>query len=267
MTPEYDELITRTVDRVGIVTLNRPQKRNSLSPHLLFSLHKVLSRWAQEDELRAVVIKGEGERAFSSGYDISAIPTNLPPEMAEILKTQNPLAIGLQSIQEFPYPVIAMMNGYAFGAGLNLAMCCDIRIAADTITVGMPPARLGVVYHPDGLKQFVQVLGMATTREVFFTARNYRGAELLSAGFVNRLVPLEMLETTVLDTAKQIAANAPLSLRGMKTILNMMKVTAALDEEDRQQAEAIVKQSFASKDLVEGQSAFLEKRPPVFSGE
>jgi enoyl-CoA hydratase/carnithine racemase len=159
-----------------------------------------------------------------------------------------------------------MMNGYAFGAGLNLAICCDIRIAVDTIKVGMPPARLGLVYHPEGLKQFADVLGPARTREVFLTARTYEGAEVLSAGFVNRLAPAADLKTVTFDTARQIAANAPLSLKGMKEIMNMLDRAAELRPADLARAEAIIKESFASRDLAEGQTAFLEKRPPVFTG-
>ncbi len=261
------ELLVETRDRVGILTLNRPEKRNALSPQLLVNIHLTLSRWAEEDILRVVVIKGGDNRAFSSGYDVTAIPTDVSPETAEILKNSNPLTLGLDSIKRFPYPVIAMMNGYAFGAGLNLSICCDLRIAVDTIKAGMPPARLGLVYHPEGLKQFAQVLGLPVTRELFFTARTYESAEVLAAGLVHRLVPSEELETVVFDYARQIAGNAPQSLKGMKEILGMLERSTAFSAKDITRAEAIIEKSFASKDLVEGQTAFLEKRPPVFTGE
>ena len=260
-------LIEKIIDRVGILTLNRPEKRNALSVELLIKLHLTLTRWSQNDDIRAVIITGGEGRSFSSGYDVSAIPVDVSPEMAELLKTENPLALALDSIRNYPYPIIAMMNGYAFGAGLNLAICCDIRIAVDIIKVGMPPAKLGLVYPPEGLKQFADVLGPARTREVFFTARTYEGAEVLAAGFVNRLVPAADLKSVTLDTARQIAANAPLSLKGMKKIMIMLDRSAVLQQDDLDRAEALVRQSFASKDLIEGQTAFLEKRPPVFSGK
>jgi enoyl-CoA hydratase/carnithine racemase len=259
-------LIEEVKDHIGRLTINRPEKRNALSPELLANLHMTLSRWAQTDDIRAVVISGGSDKAFSSGYDVSAIPTNVPPEMAELLKTQNPLTLALDSVRNYPYPVIAMMNGYAFGAGLNLAICCDIRIAVDTIKVGMPPARLGLVYHPEGLKQFADVLGPAVTREVFFTARTYEGAEVLAAGFVHRLEPAADLKTITFDVARQIAGNAPLSLKGMKEIMNMLARAAEFKSQDLSRAEIIIKESFASRDLAEGQTAFLEKRPPVFTG-
>ncbi len=260
-------LIEETIENVGLLTFNRPEKRNALSPELLVLLHLTLSRWAKRGDIRAVIITGGGGRAFSSGFDVTAIPTDVSPEMAEILKTTNPLTLGLESIRNYPYPVIAMMNGYAFGAGLNLAICCDIRIAVDTIKVGMPPAKLGLVYASEGLKQFCDVLGSARTREVFFTARTYEGAEVLEAGFVNRLVPEAELKTVTLETAGEIAANAPLSLKGMKEILNLLDRNPELPPGDLERAETLVKQGFASKDLAEGQTAFLEKRRPVFTGE
>lgn len=260
-------LLEEEKDHIGLLTINRPEKRNALSPELLATLHLILSRWAQNDAIRAVVITGGVGRVFSSGYDVAAIPTDVSPEMVEILKAGNPLTLALDSIRNYPYPVIAMMNGHAFGAGLNLAVCCDIRIAVDTIKVGMPPARLGLVYHPEGLKQFADVLGPARTREVFFTARTYEGAEVLAAGFVNRLVPAADLKTVTFEIARQIAANAPLSLKGMKEIMNMLDRSAELRPADRARAEVIIRESFASRDLAEGQTAFLEKRPPVFTGK
>lgn len=264
---EDNLLIEETTDRIGLLTINRPEKRNALSPELLIMLYQALSRWSENDDIRTVVITGSGDRAFSSGYDVSAIPTEVSPEMAEILKTENPLTLALDSICNYPYPVIAMMNGYAFGAGLNLAICCDIRIAVDTIKVGMPPAKLGLVYHPEGLRQFAAVLGSARTREAFFTARTYEGREVLEAGFVNRLVPAAELKTVTLDIARQIAVNAPLSVKGMKEIMNMLDRCAPLSPDDRDRAEILVKQGFASRDLLEGQTAFLEKRTPVFTGK
>ena len=260
-------LIEETRDNIGLLTFNRPEKRNALSPELLVSLHLTLKRWAQNDEIRAVVITGGRGPSFSSGYDVAAIPTAIPPEMEEIMRTENPLTLALDSICHFPYPVIAMMNGAAFGAGLNLAICCDFRIAVDTVKVGMPPARLGLVYHPEGMRQFAAVLGPARTREVFLTARTYAGPEVLAAGFVNSLAPAAELETVCFDLARRIAGHAPLAVKGMKEILNMLDRSVSLKPEDQSRADDILREAFASRDLAEGQTAFLEKRPPVFTGK
>jgi enoyl-CoA hydratase len=263
-----DILKHRIVDNVGWITLNRPEKKNTLSPDLLLELNRILRDWAAGETVRAVVITGSGDRAFSAGYDIAAIPTAITPEDADLLKDSNPLALALETLKNYPYPTIAMLNGYAYGAGLNLAICCDIRIGAEDIAAGMPPARLGLVYHPDGLAQFVEVLGMTRTRELFLTAATYRGPDLAAMGIVNRLVPRILLLETVSSMAAGIASNAPLSLKGMKHILNRLAGRSALlSEEDLDQVKKLVTEAFNSEDLKEGQTAFMEKRPPVFHGK
>jgi enoyl-CoA hydratase len=256
----------RIENHIGWITLNRPEKKNALSPDLLLAIYRVLQDWSDAGTVRAVVITGTGDRAFSAGYDITAIPTQLSPEDMELLKNSNPLSLALNAVKTFPYPTIAMLNGYAYGAGLNLAICCDLRIGADDIAAGMPPARLGVVYPPEGLAQFVEVLGMARTRELFFTAATYRGQELAEMGVVNRLVPRQSLRETVLSMAGAITANAPLSLKGMKCILNHMAKGTPLSESALKEAEILITAAFNSRDLKEGQLAFLEKRSPVFEG-
>jgi enoyl-CoA hydratase/carnithine racemase len=261
-----NELIKEINHTVGTLKFNRPEKGNSLSPALLIELHLTLQKWEAENTVRAVVITGNSDKAFSSGYDITAIPTGMTPEAAEILKTSNPLELGLNSVKNFPYPVIAMINGYCFGAGLNLAMCCDIRIGADHIKAGMPPAKLGLVYHPEGLMQFIEVIGIARTRELFFTAHTYQGKQVREMGLVDQLVPLPALSETAYRMADEIAGNAPLSVRGMKKIINMIGKHSALRPEDRIAADALLAEAFNSHDLKEGQTAFIEKRKPVFTG-
>ncbi len=259
-------LIADLKGSVGVLRFNRPDKRNALSAELLVELYLALKKWQEEDQARVVVITGAPDRAFSSGYDISAIPTDLSDEAAQLLKTENPLELALNAIRVFPYPVLAMINGYCFGAGLNLAVCCDFRIAADHIKVGMPPAKLGAVYHPEGLKQFIEVIGMAKTRELFLTGHTYQGPEIGKLGLFNDLVPAENLQARVDQMADEIARNAPLALKGMKMILNLFSDSCCLNEKDTALAETLVHQAFNSEDLKEGQMAFLEKRTPSFKG-
>jgi len=260
-------LLKEIKGNVGTLTFNRPERRNAISPDMLVQIHLTLKEWAEQDRVRAVVFTGGEGKAFSSGYDILSIPTEVTEETKEILKASNPLELALHSVKNFPYPTIAMLNGYAFGAGLNTCMCCDIRIAADDVKVGMPPAKLGLVYHPEGLKQFIQVLGMAKTREVFFTGRNYQGRELLDMGLVDHLVPRSELVETTYCMAEEIARNAPLSLKGSKRILNMLEESLALGEEHLAEAERLIADAFNSQDLKEGQTAFIEKRKPKFVGK
>lgn len=170
----------------------------------------------------------------------------------------------MESIGAFPYPVIAMMNGYAFGGGCDLAVSCDIRTGADDIRIGMVPAKLGVVYSAAGLKRFIKVVGQSRTRELFFTARHYQAPFLNEIGFLNHMLPREELESFTFSMASEISENAPLSLKGTKRILEMIDKTADLSDQNLQEADEIARNSFLSEDLKEGQIAFFEKRQPVF---
>jgi enoyl-CoA hydratase len=266
MMSSIDTLVKEVKDNVGTLTLSRPERRNALSPDMLVGIHLTLSAWATEGAVRAVVIRGAGDKAFSGGYDIRAIPTNPDPEMERVMRDANPLELGLRAVRDYPYPVIAMIRGACFGAALNLAMCCDLRIGADDVVIGMPPAKLGLVYPADGIAQFVAVLGAARAREVFFTAKTYRGADALAMGLVDRLYTPADLETAAYGLAEDIAGNAPLSLRGLKRIFNLLQDAAVLSPEAQAEADALVAASFSSADAVEGQMAFLEKRRPRFTG-
>ena len=266
MTEESEVLKKEIRGNVGTLVFNRPERKNALSPEMLVKLHLTLKEWAEMGTVRTVVLTGGEGKAFSSGYDILSIPTSVSEEEKEILKQGNPVELAMNAVKNYCFPTIAMANGYVFGAGLNLCMCCDIRIAANDIKAGMPPAKLGVVYHPAGLKQFVDVLGMARTREIFFTGRTYEGPELLEMGLVDHLVPRSELVATTYRLAEEIAANAPLSLKGTKRILNLLSSSPALSEEHLKEAEQLMIEAFNSQDLKEGQTAFLEKRRPKFVG-
>lgn len=255
-------------DHIGLITFNRPQQRNALSPRLLRELREVLTVWAASGDIRVVIFTGAGDKAFSAGYDIGAIETVGPGHKEKKANGDNatPFEQALKAVRNFPYPTIAMLNGHCFGGALHLALCCDLRIAADHISMGMPPARLGVVYGPEGLLEFIQVLGSARTRELMFTGRPYRGQEMIEMGLVRYLVPRDALENTVFELAREIAANAPLSLKGMKRIMNLVE-SPDFSQELKAEAKRLVVEGFASADLKEGQRAFLEKRKPVFTGK
>ncbi len=263
---EERTILKEVEGNIGIITLNRPDKKNMLSVDLLVELHKTLTDWAKTGEVRVLIIRGAGDKAFSSGFDILSIPTEMPPEMAEVLKDNNPLELALDTVKNFPCPAIAMLNGYTIGAGFNLALCCDLRIGADDIRMGMPPAKIGLVYHPEGIKQFVEVLGMAKTRELFFTAKIYSAEEVREMGLVDRQVPRDRLYDTTMELAGQIASNAPLSLKGMKRIINMVGNRMALGQQELEEAEALINEAFNSEDIKEGQAAFIQKRKPEFKG-
>jgi len=250
---------------VCTLTLNRPEKKNSLSPELVKILLQTLEELSANDTIRTVVIRGAGDKAFCAGYDIGSLPTCHSDDPHEKLKTLNLVESLFKTIGDYPFPVIAMINGVAFGAGCELAVCCDIRIGADNVRIGMPPAKLGLVYPWSGLQRFIQVIGLKNTREIFFTGRAYDGNRLKELGLVDYLIPGDKLESFTCRMAEEIATNAPLALKGTKRVLNLLRASQ-FDKNNLKEAESITRASFLSEDLKEGQMAFLEKRKPQFKG-
>lgn len=162
--------------------------------------------------------------------------------------------------------MIALLNGSAFGAGCELALCCDLRIGADDIRMGMPPAKLGLVYPLPGLMRFVQAIGFPNTRELFLTGRFYPAQRAKEMGLVHYLLPRQELESFTYEMAYEMAANAPLSLKGTKRILHLMTQSISLSDQGVREAQDLLDQTFSSEDLKEGQRAFLQKRKPAFKG-
>jgi enoyl-CoA hydratase/carnithine racemase len=266
MTNDSDVLLIERKENISTLTINRPDKRNSLTPEILLNIHKELGEYAKGDDVRAVIIRGIGDVAFSSGYDIRAIPTRDTPELERNAGNKNYLEMAQDSIVNFPYPVIAMLNGYAFGGGCELAISCDIRIGADDIRMGMPPAKLGLIYSVNGLMRFIRVVGWGRTKEIFFTGRYYDAERVKEFGMVDYLLPRSELQHFTYELANEIAGNSPLSLKGTKRILNMI-AKQSLNEQDQKEANKLIGESFASDDLKEGQMAFLQKRQAVFKGK
>ncbi len=255
------------VDREGAVatvTVSHPAKKNALNLKIMANLRNAFGDLAGE-ETRCVVLRGEGEEAFCAGYDISAIPAGESGE-AQVLLSSNPFDDMIRSVESFPAPVIAMLNGFAFGGGLEMAIACDIRIASDQAVFGMTPARLGVIYRPAGLMRFVNTIGLPATKELFYTARKVSARRAEGLKLVNRVCPQEELVQVTCEMAKEIAGNAPISIRGTKRILSMCMAFRGLPPGDAEEAEGWIRRCMESRDLKEGKKAFAEKRKPRFSG-
>ncbi len=263
---EENLLLIDRKERICTISINRPEKRNSLSPALLFQFADILKRLKEEGEIRCLIIRGAGDKAFSAGYDIGRIPAGQTPEQAAAFRAKNPLQTGLSAIVDFPFPVIAMINGPAYGAGCELALTCDIRIAAAGIRMSMPPAKLGVIYHWSGLMKFINIIGLANTKEMFFTGRAYEASHAREMGLVHYVIPGAELEDFTYQMAREISENAPLSLSGLKTIFNKCLQFQRLSPEDEEESEKLRQRGLHSEDLKEGQRAFQEKRKPVFKG-
>jgi enoyl-CoA hydratase len=262
-----DELVL--MEKRGLIAtliLNRPEKRNSLNPTMLLKLTEYLNDLSKNDDIRTVVIRGAGDKSFSSGYDITEIPTNIPEELQEALKRKNPLEIGLEAIENYPYPVIAMIDGHAYGGGCEMAITCDIRIASDVSKMGVPPSRIGLIYQPSGMQRFINVIGLANTKELYFTGRFYAIERAKEMGLVNYVVPQSELHSFTYDLAEEIATNAPLSLKGHKHIFRQLYHYQGIRKEDQPEIEKMIFDAFNSEDIKEGATAFFQKRKAQFKG-
>ena len=260
---EPKELIVEENGTVCTLIFNRPEKRNLITPNILTMLKSELERLAVENNVRCVVITGSGDKAFSSGYDISAIAEN---DMIKHHEGDHPLGKALKTIENFPYPVIAMMNGHAFGAGLEIAVTCDIRILADSCLLGMPPAKLGVVYSYSGMKKFLDLIGPGYTKELFLIGKPVSSERAKDIGLINFLVSRQEIQQFTDGIANEISENAPLSLKTLKTISNTLQ-KKGLSPEDEKLIREMTLEVQNSEDYKEGQKAFAEKRKPEFKGK
>ena len=258
-----DKMLRRKDGRVGYVIFNNPERHNAVSLDMWAQTSRILEDYANDEEVRVVVLTGAGGKAFVSGADISKFES----ERATLDATRHYNATvekAYSGIQEFPKPTIAMIRGYCIGGGLGLAVCCDLRICSDNSRFAVPAAKLGLGYSYAGLRRLTDLVGPAFAREIFFTARQFGTEEARTMGLVNRVVPETELESYVKDYAETIAGNAPLTVKAVKYIVGeVMK-----DESKRNltRCTELVEQCFASQDFIEGRRAFMEKRKPAFTG-
>lgn len=260
-------LLVKKKNNVCTLAFNRPEKQNSLTIEMIELIESTLRELAQNNAVRTVILRGAGDKAFCSGFDIGSLPTSSKEHMDERLKALDSVESLLQSLVNFPLPVIAMLNGFAFGLGCELAICCDLRIGAADIRMGMPPAKLGLVYPWTGLQRFIQGIGLQSTKEMFFTGRTYKGSRIKDLGLVDYFVPRGNLEEFTYNLAEEIAGNAPIALEGIKKIMNLLLRSNQLDETQEKEAQSLFKEALFSEDMQEGQAAFLEKRKPHFKGK
>jgi enoyl-CoA hydratase/carnithine racemase len=255
-------LLDRPADGVLRLTISNPAKRNALDHAILDAIAAALHDLG---DARTVLLTGAAGM-FSSGYDIGDIPDDVFAEEAERL-VAHPFAAAIEGLQACEIPTVAALPGHTIGGGLELALACDLRVAADGILLGMPPAKLGLVYSHTGLRRFLEAIGAPRTRELFLTARNIDARTALSWGLVNDVVGGADLEDAALDLAEDIAANAPLSVRGNKrAIRELLAAEGALDPEIERELVELREASFHSDDLREGVRAFGEKRPARWKG-
>jgi len=263
---EAKELIIKEEGSICTITLNRPEKRNSLTPDLLIELGSGLERLKEENKIRCVIIRGSGNKAFSSGYDISAIG-KIKGDMMRDYTDDHPLRVASNAIENFPYPVIAMINGHAFGGGLELAVTCDLRISVDSALFGMPPVRLGVIYTYTGIRKFLNLIGLGYTKELFLIGRSVDAKKAERIGLVNYVLRQSELEEFTYKLASEISENAPLSMSTMKEMINSWQRNQLMSPDDEESVKKMILKVQESEDYKEGQRAFSEKRKPRFQGK
>jgi enoyl-CoA hydratase/carnithine racemase len=255
-------LLDRPADGVLRLTISNPAKRNALDHAILDAITVAMRDLGDE---RVVVLTG-ANGMFSSGYDIGDIPDDVFAQEAERL-VAHPFAAALEALESCEVPTVAALPGHTIGGGLELALACDLRVAADGIVLGMPPAKLGLVYSHTGLRRFLEAIGAPRTRELFLTARNVDARTALEWGLVNQVVGASDLEGAALDLAQDLAANAPLSVRGNKrAIRELLAADGRLDPEVERELIELREASFQSEDLREGVRAFGQKRPARWKG-
>lgn len=258
-----DKLIARKEGAIGWIIFNNPNRHNATSFEMWQALPLVLDAFVHDPDIRVIVLRGTGEKAFSAGADISQFKERR--SSAEAVKTYNDTAdVSSRALRECAKPTIAMIHGYCIGGGAAIAVGCDIRIASDAAKFGVPAGKLGLGYRFDGIKRLSSIVGPAFTAEIFFTARQFTAQEALEMGLVNRVMPAAELESYTHEFAGTMAGNAPLTLAAVKRSL----IELNKDESARDLAlcQSMVDACFASEDYKEGRTAFMEKRKPQFKG-
>ncbi|HJR75049.1 MAG TPA: enoyl-CoA hydratase-related protein [Luteimonas sp.] len=246
---------------VRVIAVNRPDKLNALDAATLDALHSAFDQAAEDPNVRVVVLTGTGPKAFVAGADISQMSGLSAVQGRDFsLRGQRMM----RRVEKMPKPVIAMVNGFALGGGLELAMCCHLRIAADTAKVGQPEINLGLIPGFGGTQRLIRLAGRAAALELCLTGAPIDAARALQLGIVNRVVPAAELEAETMKLAEQLANAAPLALRGMIDCVNVGAECGL--EEGLEYESAQFGLIFSSEDMREGTRAFLEKRKPSFKG-
>lgn len=260
-------LIDEPAAGVVRLTISNPAKRNALDHPILDAITATLEELAAPDSRARCVMVTGAHGMFSAGYDIGEIPDEEFEERAERL-VAHPFTQAIGALEAFPHPTLAVLPGHTIGGGLELALSCDMRVAQAGIKLGMPPAKLGLVYSHTGLRRFLDAIGAARTRELFLLGRYIDAPTALSWGLVNRVTDAGELDACALEIAVELAGNAPLSQTGNKRVIaELLRAEGELPADVEQELIELRRASFASKDLREGMRAFAERRAPRWRGE
>jgi len=259
-----EKLIGRKDGAVGHVIFNNPAKHNAVSLEMWEAMGNAMAAFAEDDEVRVVVVSGAGGKAFVSGADISKFESERATKEA-VAEYGRVSTAAYDKLIDFPKPTIARIQGYCIGGGVNVAICCDMRVCNEGARFAIPAAKLGLGYGHIGYGRLQNVVGPARAMEMFYTARQFPAQEAYDMGLVNAVVADAALDDAVNDMTSRIAENAPLTIAAIKAAARQL----ARDPDDRDLArvDAMVQACFDSEDYIEGRRAFMEKRKPAFKGK
>lgn len=258
----FEVLLFEKQDGIGIVTINRPQVLNALNDQVFAELKRIFELMEYDDEVRVAVLTGAGDKAFVAGADIAMMSSYTFLQARELthqgFKAQ-------QTIAHFPKPTIAAVNGFAFGGGCEIAMCCDIRIASERASFGQPEINLGIIPGGGGTQRLPRLVGMGIAKELVFTGQPIDAKRAYEIGLVNRVVPHEELMNEVKKMARVLMSKSSVTLKLAKTAMDLgietdLEIGLQIERE-------LFAECFATEDMKEGLNAFLEKRKPNFKGK
>jgi enoyl-CoA hydratase/carnithine racemase len=262
--PPTAEVEWHVHDAVATVTFGDPARKNVLTPTLLDAIPQALDA-AVRQKARVIVLRGRGT-LWSAGYDIATIPAAIFSADPQVVAS-HPFEKCMRALEQCPVVTLAALRGAAFGGALELALSCDLRLAEAGCQLGLPPARLGIIYSHTGIQKLVRLVGAAQARWLLFTAETIDASEAARIGLVNRCTTPAEFEDKVARIARQVARGAPLAIQGMKRILQMLETGDGIDASQRQEILQLRQQAFESRDFAEGRRAFAEKRAPGFEGQ
>ena len=256
-------IITSVQDEIGFLTFNCPEKHNALSAALVGEIIEGLAAFGRQS-VRAVILRSlPGARVWSAGHDVSELPT----DGRDPLGWDDPLRHVIREIENFPAPVIAMIEGTVWGGACEMTFACDVIVATPATTFAITPAKLGVPYNVSGMMTFMNAANLRIVKEMAFTAAPVRATRAEQLGMINYVVPVEDLEAFTLQLARQIAANAPLSIAVMKEQLRILAGARPMSPQGFERMQGLRRVVYDSEDYQEGIRAFKEKRKPVFKGK